>query len=482
MESKKFSEEELRLLSLKTSKKLRSCLLGLSGIFVLLFSSISPVVGQSVQSNASLTSSMNLDQCIAYGLQHHPYIQQSLINQKIAKSTNIINLSAWMPQVSASGSYTHYFQTPTEFTTNTSNPGAPLAISHSPVTNEFFPQIAVSQTIFNPNVLYAAKNAHLFVEQAKQSLDSTKINTIVNISTSFYNLLLTLEQIDVLKEDTARLGKTLRDTYYQYKGGIVDQTDYKEAYISLNNSKAQLRQSVENVKPQYSILKQTMGYPIPDNFNVVFDTTSMLKQLAIDTTQVFNSENRIEYRLLQTTKALQKNAIFYYKSQFLPTLSVNAAYVLQYESNSSSNFWSRGYPYAGYPYPTSYIGVTLNLPLFTGFDRSENIKKAKLQLQQLDLAEYNMKSEFYSQYQTALAGYKSNLYNMKLLKENIGMAKDVYGVITLQYKQGIVPYLNVITAESDLISSEINYLNTMFQVLVSKVNLEKSVGILSINQ
>ena len=71
---------------------------------------------------------------------------------------------------------------------------------------------------------------------------------------------------------------------------------------------------------------------------------------------------------------------------------------------------------------------------------------------------------------------------MKLLKENEDMAKDVYGVVTLQYRQGIVPYLNVISAETNLMSSEINYLNAMFQVLISKVNLEKSMGILSINQ
>jgi outer membrane protein TolC len=475
MGSIKFFEDVKWFIPLQTSKKLRACIVRLSGIFILLISSFTPVSGQSVQNNTSGTTSMNLDQCIAYGLQHQPYIQQSLINQKIVKSTNIINLSAWLPQLSASGTYTHYFQTPSQFTANTSGSGTPSAITRSPINNEFFPELYVSQTIYSPEVVSAAKNAHLFVQQAEQSLDSTKINVIVNISTAYYNLLLTLQQIGVLKEDTTRLGKTLHDTFYQYKGGIVDQTDYKEAYISLNNSKAQLRQSVENVKPQYSILKQIMGFPVKDNFNVVLDTIAMLKQLSIDTTQVFKSENRIEYKLLQTTKALQKNTISYYKSQFFPTLSANSAYILQYEGNGSSNFLSN-------PYPYSYIGLTFNLPLFTGFKRTESIVKARLELQQLDLAEYTMESVFYTQYQTALAGYKSNLYEMKLLKENEDMAKDVYGVVTLQYRQGIVPYLNVISAETNLMSSEINYLNAMFQVLISKVNLEKSMGILSINQ
>jgi outer membrane protein TolC len=34
----------------------------------------------------------------------------------------------------------------------------------------------------------------------------------------------------------------------------------------------------------------------------------------------------------------------------------------------------------------------------------------------------------------------------------------------------------VITAESNLISSEISYLNALFQVLLSKVDLEKAMG------
>jgi len=59
------------------------------------------------------------------------------------------------------------------------------------------------------------------------------------------------------------------------------------------------------------------------------------------------------------------------------------------------------------------------------------------------------------------------------------MAKRTYFVVTLQYKQGIVAYLNVITAESNLISSEISYLNALFQVLSNKIDLEKAMGNIS---
>jgi multidrug efflux system outer membrane protein len=71
------------------------------------------------------------------------------------------------------------------------------------------------------------------------------------------------------------------------------------------------------------------------------------------------------------------------------------------------------------------------------------------------------------------------MYNLQLLQKNVTMAKRVYFVVTLQYKQGIVPYLNVITAESNLISSEISYLNSLFQVLSNKIDLQKAMGNIS---
>ena len=66
-----------------------------------------------------------------------------------------------------------------------------------------------------------------------------------------------------------------------------------------------------------------------------------------------------------------------------------------------------------------------------------------------------------------------------MLQNNVTMAKRVYFVVTLQYKQGIVAYLNVITAESNLIQSEIGYLNALFQLLSSKIDLEKAMGVIS---
>jgi outer membrane protein TolC len=424
----------------------------------------------AVDSGQSLT----LGQCIDYALKHQPLVNESLINISIARTTNSINLAGWLPQAYVTGNFTHYNELPTAFIANSATPGV-VTKQKTGVVNTAVPAFSVTQAIFSPTLLYFSKSSHLLVKQAEQITDSAKIELVTNVSKSFYNLLLTLEQITVLKEDTARLVKNLSDTYHQYIGGIVDRTDYQEAAISLNNSKAQLKQAVENISPQYAALKQTMGYPPRAQFNVSFDTTQMKMDIAFDTTQALQFEKRIEFQQLQTTKGLQNQVINLYRMAWLPTASAFFNYNYEYQSNSFSDLFSSAYPY-------SYLGLTLSIPIFTGFARVDNIRRARLQAQLLDWGEVGLKSQIYSEYTSALANYKGNLYNMQVMQENVAMARDVYEIVELQYQQGIVAYLNVITAESNLITSEIGYINALFTVLSNKVDLERAMGVISYNR
>jgi multidrug efflux system outer membrane protein len=439
-----------------------------------------PVMPNATDAGKNGGEYLTLKQCIEYAMIHQPALNKALINTDIARTSNSINLAAWLPQVNANGNVIHYIQQSNSNIstgvgtsgTTTGSTGTTTGSSSNVNTryvNTFIPELAVSQAILSPNLLYAAKSAPLLVKQANQVTDSTKIYLVAAVSKSFYNVLLTLQQINVLKEDTTRLGKNLRDTYHQYKGGIVDETDYLQATITLNNSVAQLKQANENIVPQYAALKQLMGYEPAKDFNVSIDTVQMMNDIQIDTTQQLQYEKRIEYQQVQTRKDLQAQLTRYYKYQYLPTVSGFFNYSLQYANNDFSNLLSKSYP-------SSLVGLSLNIPIFTGFARLHNVHKSQLQEQVIRWDEVDLKSQLYKEYTSGLGSYRSNLFNFKTQQKNVAMAKRVYFVVDLQYKQGIVAYLNVITAESNLITAEINYTNALFQLLSSKIDLEKAMG------
>ena len=75
-----------------------------------------------------------------------------------------------------------------------------------------------------------------------------------------------------------------------------------------------------------------------------------------------------------------------------------------------------------------------------------------------------------------LAAYKGYLSYYYILKDNLAIATEVYNTIQLQYKAGIKTYLDVIFAETDLRSAQVNYTNALYQVISAKLDVQKELG------
>ena len=127
-------------------------------------------------------------------------------------------------------------------------------------------------------------------------------------------------------------------------------------------------------------------------------------------------------------------------------------------------------------FPNSYVGLQLSFPILQGGKRFQEVEQAKLELEQIDYGQSALESSISTEYTQALGSYKSSLNNYHVQKDNLKLAKDVYNIIELQYKSGIKTYLDVITAESNLKTTQVNYLNALYQVLISKLDLQKALG------
>jgi outer membrane protein len=172
---------------------------------------------------------------------------------------------------------------------------------------------------------------------------------------------------------------------------------------------------------------------------------------------------------LQTQMRLQEANLDYYIWSFIPSLSAFGAYNLNFENNQFSNLYKKDYP-------SSYIGLQLSFPIFQGAKRIQQIEQAKLELNLIDYDQAALQNSINTEYIQAMANYKSNLNNFRIQKDNLKLAKDVYNIIELQYKSGIKTYLDVITAETNLRTTQVNYLNALYQVLISKTDLQKALG------
>jgi outer membrane protein TolC len=424
----------------------------------------------------TLSSTVTLSQSITYALTNQSLIKQSLLDEDINKRNIRIALSGWYPQLEIDANVQHFLQTPASYYPNLNNPPSYTPLISLPSTPAYVSSgiFSANQTLYNTTLFFAARTSRELRNQASENTENSKINTYVDVTKAFFDVLLTKEQLNVLKEDILRLQKNYKDAYSYYKSGITDKIDYQRTEISLSNSQAQKKSAEEALKAKYSVLKHLMGVAPEKQLTVSYDSSNFENEILFDTTKVLDYNNRIEYQLLQTSMKLQNFGISYYRWSFLPTLSAFYNYDPAFSSSQISDLYN-------YNNPTSLLGLKLTLPLFQGMSRHENFNKAKLQYQRLELGMDYLKSAISSEYTQALAGYKSNLNELKVAKNNIAVAMDIFNTVKLQYDKGIKAYLEVIVSETDLRTAELNYLNILFQVLTSKMDLEKASGDIKIN-
>src|SRR5690606_14691139 len=81
-----------------------------------------------------------------------------------------------------------------------------------------------------------------------------------------------------------------------------------------------------------------------------------------------------------------------------------------------------------------------------------------------------------TEYESALAAYNSNYFTWQTLQDNLALAEEVYNTIKLQYDEGVKAYVDLVVAESELRTAQINNYNALYSVLSSKLDLQRAMG------
>jgi len=409
----------------------------------------------------SLLGEVSLSAAIEYAIKRHPDIRKAQLDEKITTTRIRSILADWYPQVNFDFNYQHNLILPASVIGgNTVRFGT---------NNNSAAQLTATQNIFDRDILLARRTSQDVQKLAGQNTSNNKIDLAVNVSKAFYDVLLTIQQIKVAESNITRIERSLKDAYNQYSAGIVDKIDYKRATIALNNTQAAKKSNEDLLVSKLEWLKALMNYPEKATLQIVYDSLQMENEIQLDTLQLPDYRSRIEYNQLLTQRSLLISNLDYNKWAYLPSVSAFGAYNLNFLNNNLGELYSR-------LYPNLFLGVRVGVPLYQGGKRKSNISLAEMELQRNDLDISNFQIAVRADYAQALAVYKRNHTSYLTLKENMKLAEEVYDVIQLQYRSGVKTYLEVITSETDLRAAQINYYNALYQLLASKIDVQKALG------
>ena len=424
---------------------------------------------QTVNNDKQL-SNATLQEVIDYALNNRPGVKQSQIDEEIGERDIKSALSGWFPQINGTANYNNNLkQQVNALTTNGETNYITFGTKHTSALT-----LQADQQFLNAGLIQASKASKYYRQQYKQSTENTKINTVVDVSKAYFDILTSGEQLNIINENIARLEKQLKDASAQYEQGLVDKTDFQRAQISLSNSKADKKRTEELLKYKYAYLKEIIGYSTEKEFSLNLKSDSMEQGILLDTNAQQAYQNRVEYRLLQTQKQLQHLNTSYNKWSYLPSISGFVNYSYNYLNNNFGNLYDK-------TFPSSVFGLKLSVPIFQGTKRIQEIRKSELQEKRIDLDLLNTKNQINTQYEQAMATYKANLNDWKTARSNVDISRQVYNTIKLQYDEGIKTYLDLMTSETDLRTAQLNYLNSLYSLLSSKLDVQQALGTITVN-
>jgi len=415
----------------------------------------------------------SIQQCIDYSRQHNVQVKNALLDLQIQQQSNKVTTADALPKITASGATQDFFQTPVTLVPAEFIGGPPGQFT--PVT--FQPKysasasIQLTQTIFDGQVFIGLQARKASIDLSQKTIDITAEKISENIHKIYYQLIVSKTQIEQLDANIARAQKLLNDANAMYQNGFQEKLDVDKATVQLTNLQTQKASTQTTIYNGYFGLKYLMGMPVRDSL-ILTDRFSEddLKSGVLDDT-AYRYENRNDYQSLGLTKKLYEYNVKRYKYAYYPTASINGAFQKNASANTY-NFFSKD----GTWYTSSYAGLTINVPIFSGFAKNANLQKARLQLLQTQNQMEDLKNSIDNDVIQSQNKFRSDILTVDFQKKNMQLAESVYNQTKKKYESGLASNTDITNAQTDLITAQTNYISALYDAVIAKVDYQKAIG------
>tara|TARA_Y100001963_G_C6687014_1_gene402714 strand:+ start:48 stop:758 length:711 start_codon:yes stop_codon:yes gene_type:complete len=219
----------------------------------------------------------------------------------------------------------------------------------------------------------------------------------------------------------------------------------------------------------YEMLNISLGLPVETDLVL----TEALESLAI---QYFDLsilqentpvEENIDFRIAKNTAESAEIEVKLEKAKALPSLTGYVNYGYQGFSEKFT-FLNDNQEY----FNQSILGISLNIPIFSSGMRSARTQQKKIALEQaLADLEYT-KNEVKQQINSAKTEYEYSLDNYEVQKKNLDLAERIENKNKIKFKEGVASSFELNEAQRQLYTAQQDYLQSMLNVITSKVELE----------
>jgi outer membrane protein len=419
--------------------------------------------------------SFSLADCIKYAYEHQDSIKNANLDVQSAEYKVKETIGSGLPQINGSISFQDYIKTPTQVAPagifagkiDPTAPLEPLAFGPIKYTNNFGLQL--NQLIYSGTFLVGLQAVKTFRELSQRSLVRSKIETNVNVTKAYYQALVSNEQIKLLDANIEQLKQTLDQTTQQNKQGFVEKIDVDRLSVQYNNLVTNRDNVQRTLTLNYQMLKFQMGMPVEQDLTLTdkLADVNIAEQTAQNAVDTSFYHNRIEYKLLETNILLNQLDVKSKKANFQPTVAFTAGIANVFQENQFKYLYAHNYF-------NNYVGLNINVPIFTGGQHLNQLRQSQITVLKSQNDLHNAANGFKLMANAAQITFTNSIQSLNNQKRSRELAQEVLRVSKIKYQQGVGSSIEVTQAQTELESSDNQYIQALYNALISKVDLDKA--------
>ncbi|PWH84151.1 transporter [Algibacter marinivivus] len=410
------------------------------------------------------SQSFTLQEAIDFALEHNRTAKNASLDIQSAIKQKWETTTIGFPQISAGIDYQNNIER--QFgAVDFDGDGVPEFGAKQTVTAS----ARATQLLFDGSYLVGLQSAKVFLEISKNAKEKTDLEVRKAIINAYGNVLLAESSSEILERNVEVLTKNLNELTKIYENGLEEEESVEQLQITLSEIKSNLS-NVNRLKDlAYQMLNITMGRDIDADLKLS-DSLELLTVQNISLgllNDTYDITNSVDYKIAENDKKSKELLVKLEKSEFLPTLStfINANYLgfnEKFRFLDSDQVWV----------PTAAFGVSLKIPVFNFLGQKAATQRAKINLEKSkeDLTEIEQRLKL--QIASAKSDYQYAIEDYDNKKKNLNLAERIEQKNQTKFFEGIASSFDLRQAQTQLYSSQQEFLQAMLDVINKKAELE----------
>jgi outer membrane protein len=315
---------------------------------------------------------LSLDECVQIAIDKNPQIVQSRLYLKSAGKDVLNGVSRFLPQVDASLGYSHSVAGPSSQLRIDPRTGIPVSERPNEISSwGSSAGLNVNQSLLSGSNIFGLSQGLNLKKSAEYDFRRVKQEIIYRVKERYFTLLKTQKLLEVQDESIKLWEESYKRAQVQYQVGKAPKSDELKAKVQLEQSRLALIEAQNNLSVAKASLNHVLGFDMETEIQVVDSTGTTDVEFDYQDAYANSIKNNPSVLKGMSDAKAYKAGIGVAASDFFPTVSAFYGYSWRNERfNQIKNILDQDYNW--------YTGVSLSVPLFTGFSRIASVGKARL--------------------------------------------------------------------------------------------------------